>query len=135
MNREQRRAQNKQLAKDNQSWPSELVEWPRSEWPASVGKLPGSPERLWRSRLYLVQQYPAIAPALCRLSVNIAARPGERWADGITWEQLQQIKRQVGYGGFDAVEVYPDDDDVVNVSNMRHLWILEPGSLPFAWRK
>jgi hypothetical protein len=72
---------------------------------------------------------------LCRLSVNIAARSGERWAEGITWEQLQQIKRQVGYGEFDAVEVYPDDDDVVNVSNMRHLWILEPGSLPFAWRK
>jgi hypothetical protein len=134
MNRQQRREQNKQLAKDNQSWPSELVEWPQSEWPVDADT-DGAPIKVWRSKLYLVQQYPAITPALCRLSVNIAARLGDRWADGITWEQLQQIKRQVGYGGFDAVEVYPDDDDVVNVSNMRHLWILEPGSLPFAWRK
>jgi hypothetical protein len=90
MNREQRREQNKQLAKDNQSWPSELVEWPRNEWPRddqSARGMPHSitlPDRVWRSRLYLVQQYPAIAPALCRLSVNIAARSGERWAEGIT---------------------------------------------------
>jgi hypothetical protein len=134
MNREQRRAQNKQLAKDNQSCPSELIEWPRSEWPFSADT-DGAPSKVWRSKLFLVQQYPAIAPALCRLSVNITARSGERWADGITWDQLQQIKRQVGYGGFDAVEVYPDDDNVVNVANMRHLWILEPSALPFAWRK
>ena len=134
MNREQRRAQNRRLAKENLAWPEGLVEWPRSEWPVSSDTA-GAPAKVWRSRLYLVQQYPAVAPALCRLSINIASRPGERWADGITWKQLQQIKRQVGYCGFDAVEVYPDDDDVVDVANMRHLWILEPDSLPFAWRK
>lgn len=44
------------------------------------------------------------------------------------------IKRQLGYGDFDAVEVYPKDNDVVNVANIRHLFILnEP--LPFIWRK
>jgi hypothetical protein len=30
--------------------------------------------------------------------------------------------------------VFPPDTDVVNVANMRHLWILAPGTLAFAWR-
>ena len=33
-----------------------------------------------------------------------------------------------------AVEVFPADDQVVNVANMRHLWVL-PEPLPFAWEK
>jgi hypothetical protein len=33
----------------------------------------------------------------------------------------------------DAVEVYPPAGDVVNVANMRHLWVLRD-RLPFAWR-
>jgi hypothetical protein len=44
------------------------------------------------------------------------------------------IKNAVGYQDRDAVEVYPSQTDVVNVSNMRHLWIL-PEKLDFAWRR
>ena len=32
------------------------------------------------------------------------------------------------------MEVYPRTADLVNVANMRHLWVL-PELLPFAWRK
>lgn len=52
--------------------------------------------------------------------------------DGITWDELQALKRQCGFGDRFAVEVYPADLDVVNVGNLRHLWVLQ-GALPFAW--
>ena len=77
----------------------------------------------------------ASAPAIVRLSVNRTAIEGPRWKEGVSWDELQAIKRQCGYGDHDAVEVFPRDVDVVNVANMRHLWILDPAQpLPFAWR-
>lgn len=71
---------------------------------------------------------------LYRLTVNLLALGGNgRWKDGISWDRLQEIKDAVGFAGQDAVEVYPAAQDVVNVANMRHLWVL-PEKLPFAWR-
>ncbi len=52
----------------------------------------------------------------------------------LVWDELQRIKSECGYGNTDAIEIYPADDDVVNVANMRHLWILD-SRIPFAWRK
>ena len=44
----------------------------------------------------------------------------------------QEAKRR-GCGARDAVEVYPADADVVNVANMRHLWLVA-GELAFKWK-
>jgi len=75
-------------------------------------------------------------PAIVRLSVlRTSLDTAGGWQQDITWEELQRLKREAGYGDHDAVEVFPPDADVVNVANIRHLWILEPGHLPFAWRK
>lgn len=116
------------------SLPAKLTEVPRQEWPhLTSGTLP---VRVWRSRWFLVQQYDAPEPALCRLSINktLLSGTGDRWLDGIPWETLQEIKRDVGYADNDAVELFPTQRDVVNVANMRHLWVMrEP--VPFAWRK
>jgi hypothetical protein len=47
--------------------------------------------------------------------------------------RLQRLKAECGYADRDAVEVYPRERDVVNVANLRHLWVMrEP--LAFAWR-
>jgi hypothetical protein len=45
--------------------------------------------------------------------------------DGIGWDDLQRLKGEAGYGEYCAVEIYPPDADVVNVANMRHLFILK----------
>jgi len=45
------------------------------------------------------------------------------YVEGITWEELQSLKDQSGYGNCCAVEIYPPNKDIVNVANMRHLWI------------
>lgn len=125
------RAQRRQLERDNAKLPLALVEVPRSQWPVVANA--SAPRRVWRSRQYLVQEFDAPAPAVVRLSVNRAALAGDRWEDGISWEELQRIKNECGYSAFDAVEVFPAAADVVNVANMRHLWVLAD-RLPFAWR-
>ena len=124
------REQRRKLARDNAKWPSALVEIPRSQWPN-----PDGPQlRVLRSRDFLVQEFLADGMALVRLSVNITAMDGDRWRDGIPWEDLQRLKAEAGYPMHDAVEVYPRATDVVNVANMRHIWVMRE-LLPFAWRK
>ncbi len=94
---------------------------PRDQWPA---KIPSGLRRVWLSKSFLVQEYDAIPPALVRLSVNRVSRYKGEWSDGITWDDLQRIKDEVGYAESCAVEVYPPVSKVVNVANIRHIWVL-----------
>lgn len=127
------RDERRQLERDNAKLPLVLIKCDDGTWRGR-----GAPPNLievWRSRLFLVQVF-AEANDILRASVNrsvIDSITG-RWKDGISWEDLQSIKREIGRGHLDAVEIFPADRDVVNVANMRHLWIL-PEKLPFGWRK
>ncbi len=123
------REQRREMARESAKWPASLKEIPRSEWPN-----PSGPQlRVLRSREYLVQEFGGDGPVLVRLSINITSMDGARWADGIPWEDLQRLKAEAGYALHDAVEVFPSVMDVVNVANMRHLWVMRD-KLPFAWR-
>lgn len=94
------------------------------------------PAQVWASKTHMVQAYNDGTGAVLRLTVNRLERGADgQWLDGITWDELQRIKSECGFGHMEAVEFYPADADVVNVSNMRHLWILEPGTLSFGWRR
>ena len=126
------RESRRKLASDNAKLQAELRPVPQNEWPATLP--PPGLRRVLRSRAFLVQEFDAPAPALVRLSVNRTTLAGERWAENITWEELQRIKAECGYPMVDAVEVYPAQGDEVNVANMRHLWLLRE-KVPFAWRK
>lgn len=127
------RQQRRQLERDNEKWPKHLEPVPRSMWPETMHQADNL-LAVFRSRTFLVMKFAAEAPAVVRLSINRTTLSGDRWADNITWDELQAIKVELGYFSEDAVEVYPPVTDVVNVANMRHLWILaEP--LPFAWRR
>jgi hypothetical protein len=67
---------------------------------------------------------------ICRTTVDPSAA---RWLEGIGWDDLQRLKRECGRGERWAVEIFPADSEVVNVANMRHLWVL-PEAPSFAWR-
>lgn len=85
----------------------------------------GSVAAAWRSKSFVAALWIQDDGAL-RLSVN-RTRLNDRgtFVDGITWDELMAVKRGVGYGDTWAVEVYPPDAEVVNVSNMRHLFLLD----------
>lgn len=43
--------------------------------------------------------------------------------DGITWDELQNVKDACGFAERDALELYPARRDVINTGNWRHLFI------------
>lgn len=118
MNRAERRAHAKRM----KVYPTSLTKVPENEWPVAVTEHPRT--NVWRSRFFLVQEFLHHNDVI-RLSINrteIDARG--RWRDDITWDELQRIKSELGYDDRQAIEVFPPDIEVVNVANMRHLWIL-----------
>lgn len=91
------------------------------------------PNRVWLSRYYMVQEYiRADTPIRLSISRTKMKRNGH-FEDGLTWDELQAIKAEIGYGDQWAVEIFPPDADLVHDANFRHLWIvLKP---TFAWTK
>ncbi len=107
------------LKRINRSYPSQLVQIPKEKWPHAQANL----IEVWRSRDFLVQvleQEPLWRMSVCRTMLNRR----QRFVDGIAWEDLQRLKAEIGKGDYCAVEIYPRDRDLVNVANMRHLWLL-----------
>jgi len=126
------REQRRQLMRDNAKQPEILTPVPESEWPPC--ELRNRPTDVWRSRHYLVQAYSSTG-GVTRLSIDRTTMQADgRWEAGLSWDELQEIKRQVGFGNCFAVECFPKDKDIVNVANMRHLWVL-PKPLEFAWSR
>jgi hypothetical protein len=133
VNRKQRRAYRHQQHEFVRDFPESLTPIPIEEFPTYMNRLPS---HAWRSRKYLAQLWQEDNPdypGLLRLSVcRVRLGSGTRLEDGLTWDELQSIKREIGYGEWYAIEVYPPDDQVVNVANFRHLWILpKPLSIGF----
>jgi hypothetical protein len=92
------------------------------------------PHGVWRSRDFLAMSYINAATGTLRLSIcRTKVDNNGMWLADITWDELQRIKRECGYGEKWAVEIFPADCHLVNVANFRHLWIVEQPD--FAWVK
>lgn len=121
----------KYLRQENRKFPAHLVSVPRDKWPTHLrsAKL----TECWRSNTYLVQVH-AEENGIERLSIcKTILRDDGQYDDKIPWEILQRLKSECGRGDKCAVEVYPPDSQIVNVANMRHLWIL-PEPPAFMWK-
>jgi len=124
----------RQARRDNAKFPEHLIAVPQEHWPETRD---GSAKRIavFRSRDFLVQVF-AEPVGVLRLSINRTEWDidRQRFKENITWDELQDVKAQAGFADFCAVEIFPPADHVVNVANMRHLWILkEPPK--FMWAK
>lgn len=102
---------------------------PKWKWPENNDR---KRIEVWLSEKYLVQVFDDGHST--RMTVNRVTVTSGKWDENITWDELQEIKGQIGRGNKYAIEVYPRDCDVVNVANMRHLWILKK-MLPIGWKK
>jgi len=128
----QKRIQQVRLAMrvENRRHPATMAVQPKDGWPANTP--PGIVE-VWRSNKFLAQVYEE-GPEVLRVSIcrTMLSKYGS-WEEDISWEELMQIKREIGLANAYAVEVYPQDTDIVNVANMRHLWVLPRPII--GWRK
>lgn len=89
--------------------------------------------RAMRNKDFLVQIFRE--KECVRLSINRTElnKEATRWRDGITWDELQDIKNKLGFKDLCAVELFPPENEVVNVANIRHLFILD--HIPtFMWK-
>lgn len=127
-----RRRKRNALEKERKKWPKQLAYVPSDQWPDMPWHVRKNILRVMRSRDYLVQVH--MEPdRVIRLTVCRTSMGKDSWADNIPWEDLQRLKREAGYEDHVAVEIYPPDADEVNVSNMRHLWVL-PEAPSYMWR-
>lgn len=127
-------AQLRQLRKDNAAWPDQLVAVPRELWPVAPFIEKAERAAVLRSRKFLVQLF-RDGGAL-RMSVNRTEWDERRgsWREDITWDDLQRLKAGAGFADRWMVEMFPPEAAVVNVANMRHLWLLE-GDPAFGWNR
>ncbi len=55
--------------------------------------------------------------------------------DGIPWDELQAIKQEALGPRCRAIEIYPPEHELVNETNLRHLWeVPDDLPLPNLWR-
>lgn len=84
------------------------------------------PLKVFESTKFLAILYKQRANDLVRLTVRKKSKKRDgNWEDGITWDELQIIKNECLGEDVECIEVYPKQSDVINVSNMRHLWVLD----------
>lgn len=116
------------------TFPKTLEPIPQDEFDAAVADKSRNnpPRKVWRSRDFLAQLFKQ--GNHYRLSVNHTQIDATgQWVGDITWDELMKCKRQCGYSECWAVEIYPPDEHLVNVANIRHLWLVEQPS--YAWTK
>jgi len=140
LSRAERRNALLHLERENGKWPDRLVRMSDEEMAERSSRAPADftrPVQVWRSKTLLVQVFDETGDGSAQLLRLSIARTSVdpltmRWKDGLTWEELQAAKAAVGYGDREAVEIFPPDYAVVNVANMRHLWVLA-GRMAFSW--
>ncbi len=109
-----------------------LKEVAKNRWPTSDSRY----LRVFKNDKYLVQTM--TDNGFIRITVNLIENIGTmmtpKWAEGISWDNLQNIKDSIGFKDRWCVECYPPTQDIINVANMRHLWVLE--EMPkFGWKR
>ena len=130
MNREQRRA----LAKAKQKWISTLPDV-LTLVPDGDPMLPYSShaedlECVWRSKKYQVmvwKRQPKDVGSQLSISRQQWDPTARRYLDGISWDEIMQIKREMGLGQRTCIEYYPPDSETINLANTRHIWLLPDG--------
>jgi len=101
------------------------------EWKDNI---PKGLVKVYQNPVFFVQVYENPTRITVSKNKHKMSIRGPIWEDGITWDQLQDIKDSIGYADKWFVELYPPIDEVVNVANMRHLWLIDAPK-DYGWDK
>lgn len=123
-----------EMALENEKFPDRLVRIQRKEIKARPGVV--IPDECFRSKRFLVQIVRKDKQSgFCRMTIGRTMIDDKgAWEQDITWDDIQRLKSEAGYGDRWAVEVFPAEGNVVNVANLRHIWLLDERP-PYAWNR
>ena len=131
LNREQRRALEKVKRQLIASYPDTLQVVPENDPNMPYSSHPQDIEKIYRSKKFTVILWKAGAGFGSynlgqRFSVwrNTWDSKERRYVDGIQWDEVMDIKREMGFGERVAIEYYPADSETVNLANMRHVFLI-----------
>lgn len=117
----------KRLSAERMKWPEKLLQVPLEEEFRQNGVI-----EQWYSQTFSVLVF-LHKDGTERLMIHRMTMKGDQWEDGITWDELMEVKRQCGRGETLAVEVFPKDSKIVNNGNVRHLWVVDGNE--FIWTR
>ena len=124
LNREQRRALEKVKRQLIASYPDTLEIVPENDPDMPYSSHPQDIDKIYRSKKYTVIVWNVPAGKKLSIQRNEWDSHTNRYKDQITWDEIMEIKRQVGFGEQNAIEFYPPDSQVINIANVRHIWLL-----------
>lgn len=124
LNREQRRALEKAKRQLIASYPETLEVVPENDPNLPYSSHPQDIDKIYRSKKYTVIVWNVPAGKKLSIQRNEWDSHTNRYRDNISWDEIQEIKRQCGFGEQNAIEFYPPDSEVINIANVRHIWIL-----------
>jgi len=132
MSREIKRRQ-AYLRQENLLYSETFVSIPEKRWAPLPDGWP-RPDAVYRSSRFLAQVF-ARRDGARRISVmRTMIDESGNWLQGISWDDLMAVKSGCGFANCWAVECFPAETEVVNVANLRHLFVL-PEAPAFAWRR
>lgn len=125
---------NREMARENARFGREFIQIPEEQWPEGSKAAGGDrPIAAFRNARFFVQVCREENGAV-RISVNrTQIDETYNFVGGITWDELFIIKNEIGYADKDCIEIYPAESKLVNVANIRHLFILETPH-PLNWK-
>ncbi len=131
LNREQRRALEKVKRQLIASYPDTLEIVTENDPNLPYSSHPQDIEHIYRSKKYTVILWKiGVGFAGYNLGQRFSISRNEwnskdrRYKDGLTWDEIMDIKREMGFGERTAIEYYPADSEVVNLANMRHVFLI-----------
>ena len=124
LNREQRRALEKAKRQLIATYPEQLTRVAEDDPNMPYTSHAQDLDCVWRNKKYTVMVWNVPAGKKLTISRNTWDSHTRRYHDGITWDEIMEIKRACGFGEQNAIEFFPPDSEVVNIANVRHIWIL-----------
>ena len=131
LNREQRRALEKVKRQLIASYPDTLQVVPENDPDIPYSSHPQDIEKIYRSKKFTVILW---KPGVGFGSYSVGQRfsvwrtswdsKEKRYVGDIKWDEIMDIKREMGLGERLAIEYYPADSETVNLANMRHVFLI-----------
>ena len=131
LNREQRRALEKVKRQLIASYPDTLEIVRENDPNIPYSSHPQDIEHIYRSKKYTVILWKqGIDPTLLMgqkisISRNEWDSKSRRYVGDIVFDEIMEIKREMGLGEEKCIEFYPKDSELVDLANMRHIWVIK----------